>query len=358
MSSFNTFLKRGVAILFAAVLFGAAVIISIEEFINEYETGTIVGDIDLSGKKKNDVNNSIIIGVNEYVADFYVNVEFNNKIYNLSSEIVQFDLSDTVSRISNGSRSQITYNIDRTLLEDELESYIDMKFINIMNIDEIEATIERSLLDQDPFTKLDLHNYIDDITVLYSTINSYIYYDLSGENLFRDIDEGVFLVDPNDRFSFLNNTHELFLTSKEFSYIATGIQAVTIDTNFTSFIKSNHRSAEGSTGYELDIYDTYINIAQQKDFSFFNPYNFGYELRYEKVDNYIRFTLVGIPFDEEYTHKVTTEILEYQILEGNIPTIGKDGVSYEVTRYIERNGISLLDEKLYTNFYAPINEIN
>jgi hypothetical protein len=357
MSRLETLIKRGIAILIAAVLFGATVIISIEEFINEYETGTIVGDIDLSGKKKNSVNSDIILGATDHISDFYISVEFNNKSYTLSSEIVSFNLTTTVQNVSNGERSLIYYDIDRTLLDSELEENIDSKFIELIDVDAIEAIIARSLLDNDPFASIDLHDHIEDLTVLWEPLNSYTFIDLSGENVLKNIESGTMIIEANSKFSFLNNTHDMFLNNEELSILATGIQAVTIDTNFESFTKSSHKNQSFDENNDYDIYDTYINIAQKKDFSFYNPFNFTYQIEFIKTGETIVFTLSGIEYDQVYTHKVKTEIVEFITVSGDIPTTGRDGILYEITRYIERDDILLLDQYLYTNFYPAVNEV-
>jgi len=351
-------LKRGAAILIAAIVVGITLIVTLDEFANEYKVGTIVGDIDLSGKTKSEVNYDILLGVNDYITDYYIVVEFNNEAFTLSSDIVVPNIASTVSNVTNGKRTSVEYDISTTLLKSELETVINPMFIELINLDEVEAVIARSLLDNEPFSTINIHDLILDYTSLWEPINSYEYIDLNNTGILDNLDDVSFIVAPNSRFSLLNNSHELFLTNDELSILATGIQVITIETDFVSFIKTNHKNPSYDLENERDIYDTYINIAQGKDFSFYNPNNFEYVIEITKSQNKLVFNITGIPFENEYTHKVVELLIPYQVLTGSIPTQGRDGMSYEVIRYIKRDEISLLDQSLYTNFYAPINEIN
>ena len=120
----------------------------------------------------------------------------------------------------------------------------------------------------------------------------------------------VIVIEENAIFSLLDNTRDMFLTSTERNILASSILAVVVDTNFESYIKTNHITLRTYNDPEFNYYDSYINLTQGKDLSFYNPNDLQYIISYERIDNELKVTLIGIPFDNNYVHKINKTILE------------------------------------------------
>ncbi len=358
MGKFITILKRATAIILASVMIGIMIISSFNRFLNQYSNNTIVGNINLSGELKSTARIEVLDNVTTYLDDFRIIFEFNNRVYEVPSDIVTHDLNDTLSMISNGKQSYISYVINSDLLFSDIGKQIPTEFLDVLSVDEILQEVNKSLFNNEPILYIHLTDYIEELDKLTKSINTYVYTVLINTDLIKNIEDTEFIIEPNSRFSFLTASNQLFLTNDELSILATGVTAVVIDTNFVSFIKNNHTNTTNDTQNNYDYYDTYINRQQGKDMGFYNPFDFPYKVTVTKTEQSVVFTLVGIEFDDEYIHKVTETPVEYlTIVAAGETTVGVDGVLYEVKRYIVRDGIEILDQILYTNFYGPINEV-
>lgn len=357
MGKLFTILKRSVAIIITSTMIGIMVIASINVFLNEYSDDTFVGNISLSGEEKSNARMVVLEGVASYVNDYRLVIEFNNKVYELSPDVIAYNLNETIDMISNGKSSPIVFTVNSQLLESELNSYIPSKFIDVLSIPDLERVIKVSLFENSPETYIRLSDFIEDMFVLSEPINTYTFNALDDLGQIENIQDFEIMIEPSSRFHFLQSIQDQFLNTEELSLLATGVTAVALETNFTSFMKSNHTILPTDEDNDYAHYDTYVNVAQGKDLSFFNPYDFPYKIMITKSATSVTFTLVGIPYDKEYIHKVVETEIEYLTGEGDVPAVGKNGVSYEVKRYIIRSGAEVLDETLYMNYYGPVKAV-
>ena len=343
-------------------LIGAFVVISLNLFVNEYKQNTIVSDIYIGSTSKANVNNYLSQTVNSNIDQFVISYTFNNNTYQSSANFVEYDSLKTIENIINGDKSDIYVISDISILKEQFKRKLPKIIFDNIDYEALNELIVTNIINMYPGVDIYIMDYLFDFDQLTEVINSFTYYTTSTTDILNIFDEKSIIIEPNSRFSLLNTFNNLIITNEQINIIATGINAVVLNTNFTSFDKANHRVSYINIDSTIGKYDTYVNSAQNRDFSFYNPYDYPYEIVISNVGDNLIFKLIGIPFETEYIHKLkTTEIEHVKLNQDEIPVgatiiYGSDGIIIEVSRYIVNDGIEIKDEVLYVNYFGPVDE--
>lgn len=228
-------------------------------------------------------------------------IQFQDYTYMIDLDLFEFDLQETLSNIlkneentayftisnenliilGNDINNQFTsiysdeFDID-SFIEDLISDISHLKNLKVYELSEyLSAGIELSILDQTQISNL-LSLNVDQIVSNVSDVT----------------------INMNERFSLLDQLGHLSLTNEQLSIIASGIQGIVLDTNFSGYIFEQNYALPlwASSGQNVRI----LRV-NDFDFSFFNGSDYDYQITIEKVNaTTLRFTLIGYPWITTY----------------------------------------------------------
>jgi|GEM_PF-4018197 len=363
MSKFFTNLWRTISFIYSIALLTWLVIVFIGFVQNEFDRNTSVGDVYIGGVAKDKTSNYILTRVVSYMDDLDINVTYNNVTVPIDKSFIEYDHNQTLTNIVDGANSELFAEYNVGVLSNELDTILPDNMTEIVDMTKLIDDIQDSYQKMEPMINIYIRDYIEDISSIFQPLNEYVYITEKNDEILAEIIDLEIIVPENDRFSMIEQFGIRAIPQEYMNILATGINAITLDSNFISYEKYNSRITYVNLNHNIEEYETSVNKYQDRDFSFYNPYDLYYEIEIRNHSNGLYFILWGIPFDEEYGHYTVDNPIDYISLpddyepeEGSIHIFGADGKEISVYRYTVINGQNANETLLYTNYFSPRNE--
>ncbi|MCF7930636.1 MAG: hypothetical protein K9L02_03890, partial [Acholeplasmataceae bacterium] len=263
---------------------------------------TSVGFIYLGNYDEDQFGSILTREINTWKQNADYRIEYQDYTYVIDLDISDFDLNQTLSNITRDQDNQAyfiissanhldlqneiiaqftssitsTFNMD-VFLEDLLSDFSDLRNRKVYNlVDYLDDSIKQTVINQSEIDLLlndDVENIISEIT----SIQIY----------------------ANERFSLLDKIGDLPLTNEQMSIIASGIQSVAVNANFSGFIFEQNYTLPVWAGPGQNVRILKVN---QFDFTFFNNFDYDYQIEISKTnDTTLEFSLIGYPLITSYS---------------------------------------------------------
>jgi len=328
-----------------------------------FKNETSVGDIYIGGVPKRDASSYLLSRVVSYLNEIEINVTYNNQTFPIHEDFIEYDHNLTVTYIKDGIHNDLYADYNDSKLTTELEKILPIGMAAIVDTEMFIYDILNSFENMEPVMNLYIMDYIEDIESLQVPLDSFIYLTDEGDDILSRINDLELIISANSRFSVLDAFSTLDLSTNELNILATGINAITIDTNFISRVKHNSRIMYFEVNNDIENYGTYVHRSQNKDFSFYNPFDLEYRIEIVEHESGMEFILSGIPFEENYDHYVVETVIDfvplpddYDPVDGSTHVSGVEGKEIKLYRYILNDNVMTDTELIYTNYYSPKNE--
>ncbi|MFH0767635.1 MAG: hypothetical protein ABII85_02675 [Bacillota bacterium] len=272
---------------------------------------TSIGFIYLGNYKEDQYANILNQEIGLWKANAEYKIQYQDYTYPIDLDLVEFNLEQTLLHITRDQENIAYFNLpDENLLV--LKNQIDDHFTLAITSDlDIDSFIEEFMLDIGDLKNrkvYELSDYLNNaiaITVLDQTEVS----NINSSDVTAIISQVTDLtINANERFSILDQIGQLNLSNEQLSIIASGIQGIVLNTNFSGYIFEQNYTlpAWASSGQNVRI----LRI-NDFDLSFFNGFDFDYHILIEKVnDTTLSFTLTGYPLITTYE---TTAVFQVEI---------------------------------------------
>ncbi len=295
--------KRDVMWVFSWIILTLSVVFTIGTFLTLSVAlaidETSVGPIYLGNRPESEYPTYLERRVSEWRANASYRLSFQGFMYEIDLQEIDFDSEETIHRIVRNSENLAVFTIDDSG-KDAILSGIENQF----------STTIFAFFDANTF----ISDLLSDISHLYqiktyrldrylsansaqTVIASTVVDGLDPDDAEAIVDAGgVYVIQPGSRFSLLEATSDSNLDNIQLSIIASGMQTVTAETRFHSFL---YRSwAEMPSWAEIGNNVRVMRVAGL-DFSFFNPMDVTYHLAISSESaTSIRLELIGHPFVE------------------------------------------------------------
>lgn len=239
------------------------------------------------------------IGVWKRDADY--RLEYQDYTYVIDLDFADFDLSQTLSNITRDQNNQAYFSMSSAnflALQNEIVAQFTT---SITSTFDMETFVDRLLGDFSGLKNRKVYNLADylDSAVEQTVLNQIEINLLINADVEKIISEVTTIeINANERFSLLNQIGDLSLTNEQMSIIASGIQGVSVNTNFSGFIFEQN--------YTLPVWaspgqNVRILRVNKFDLTFFNNFDYDYQITISKVnDTTLEFSLLGYPLITTY----------------------------------------------------------
>jgi hypothetical protein len=339
---------------------------------NRFAEGTRIGSVSVSKLTKEEAVGVVQDKVNEWISLATVEMTFQEKKEDISTEFFTFQVEQSVEQAIDGQSSPLIVLFNEQAFTKQLEEMVAPLSISAMNLEKL---------------KLDLINVAANLKMGKQAIDLATYFDEQQETENQTVSEATMAnlgesqeevaawiskhstieIKGKSLFSlsgYFNNVNEP-LSSKGRSIIASAIYQAILPTNFTIVERHTSRELphEISLGYEAKV------DKEKRDFRFYNPNTSTYKLQFKAINNGFHVTLTGLPFVYKYVVKVDDveyfspkTIIQYSPLlspgERQKKQEGKRGLLVKVKKetYDEHN-LLIKSEIIAEDFYPPSHNI-
>lgn len=381
MRHFILYFKRNIYFMISIItLFIAIVFAGTMFFVNDISnppSSTTLGSIYLGAYEEDQYDNVINNQIEVYLNDAAYEVSYQDSIYEISLSLFDYDHEQTMSSLIDNQVNQAFFSIsdeNQTTLEEQLELNFSSDVYAVINVEDLVNQITEDMGDMTSLKQYQLADYFientDQSVLNQESISNIDTTDVSQIDLLVD----QIVINPNSRYSILDNLATLDLTNEQLSVISSGILKVLAKSHINGFMFDINpvMPAWASIGYNVRILKV-----NQYDFSFFNSFEYTYYINIEQTSSTsLSFTLIGVPFVNEYNVEVENKIMiprdtiyyENDLLDENTPNVivvetateityslllneGYDGTIYYMNRIVTDVFGTMTQYKLYEEQY-------
>lgn len=352
MNKVKTLAKRGIVLALGLAAIVYVAITSMRMVFDEYHSGTQVSNVYIGGLEKDKAHLEVMVSVVDYLDNVRFEWYLNNTTMPIELDFVQFNNTDTINLIRNGSKSVLVFNVTRGELKDQIVEYVNPSIAEALDYEKLETDIVSSMTFMAPGQIFNLEDYIIDYESLKVVLSSYTVETIHANEIENIFDDFKIDVNPLERFSLIEALSIKSISVDAANDIATGVNAVVLESPFINIEKTNKRELDDYSSLEVMALNTIINKVQGVDYSFYNPIDQQYEIVAVRNGEDIEFQLIGLPYSYEYTYRINP--IEY------IEEIGEEFVTtsvvVEVTRNIKRDDFVAFDSVIYSNYYGNLDD--
>jgi len=249
-------------------------------------------------------------------------IEYQDYTYLVDLSMIDFDSDATISNLVKDRENKAYFNlsIDNIVtLEDEIMTQFTTSVTSTFNIELFTSDLMNDVSALKNRKIYDLTDYLEP-NVSATTLDQAEVTSISSPDVLSIIAQvSSIYIGANQRFSLLNQLGDLPLTNEQLSIIASGIQAVTMNTNFNGFIFEQNYTLPTWASSGMNVRILRVN---QFDFTFFNDFSFNYQILIEQVDaTTLSFSLLGYPLITAYE---TTPVFQVSIPFQTIYIVNED----------------------------------
>lgn len=271
---------------------------------------TYVGTIAISNYEENQYSSIIASNLNDWKDDSNYTISYQNFKVDINFDYFEADIDLTINQLEENEINSLVYSItdaNKNLFEQNLSTNFTTDIITLIDLDSLLEDIFADIEIMSVLNNYDLINYFDD-GVENTILSSSTMINLDNNDVTNITSKIVSLgIKKESRFYLLEEINGITLTNNQLSIIASGIQAVTMNSNLNAFIfeQNNILPSWGQEGMNVRILQT-----NTYDFSFYNDFDYSMSINITKNDdNSITFELIGYPFVCSYA-TINSEVTE------------------------------------------------
>ncbi len=382
MKNFISYFKRNIYFMVSIITVIIASLFAITMFIvndiSNQPAQTTLGSIYLGGHESSQYSSVVTNEINMFVTQANYEIEYQDEIYVLPIDLYKFEKDETLNSLVDDQKNQVIFSMsdeNKIILETELESIFSSKVINLLDMDKLNDQILTDLGQMLSRKQYHLDAYFIDLA--YET-------ELNKENislipLLEDTNKIAANVQsieilPKSQFSLIETLGMMDLNNEQLSIIANGMLKVLMKSHMNGFTFETYPE---SPVWAPNGFNVRILKVNGYDFTFFNPYDFGYKIEIDKLtDSSLTFTLIGVPYVVSYDFTITLKTIipseqiyitkdaisdpladviiietETETIYRALQTLGSDGKIVDVTRTSTNNEGITTSLKLYDVLY-------
>jgi vancomycin resistance protein YoaR len=355
------------AFMYSFSHFGALAYNAMTDDRTQYDKGTTVGSIDLTGKTKSEALTLLTEQLQKWRNETIIQLQYKEKTIPVDLSIYHFDLENTIEVIANGQKTPVIVSIKPT----------DFKKI----VEQVSPTInltaeETNKLNDDllQYSKeLTAGNHTVHIATVANSMETISYVELKLNDVTVEMNDWVkalspIMIDPQETISLVKLFEEKNL--KEIpdsikSMFATGIYESILPTNF---IIIERHTGQFLPDYAKLGYEANIDMKNKRDLLFTNPNSTSYQLKLDWKDNTLVIEVMGSSFLYDYVVKLgevekfkPKTIVQYNPLlkDGiRVQQEGTNGLMVKVYREVSGEaGVVLQKDLVAEDYYPPVHRI-
>lgn len=334
-----------------------------------YDEQTSIGRISLSGRQIEQANSLLEEQIKNWQesASFELTYKGNSQKVDANSFI--FLVNDSVESAMNGKENPLFVEVNQKNIENTVELVAPAIDILALDMASLLKRLSSAASELEPSISLQLEGFLpkEDPVVLATATR-----ELSEE--FSDIETFVqelpqISVDPLTNVSLKELVEEKdlnHLSTQQLSTVSSGLFEALMSTNFT--ITERNIGRELQRNIKLGL-EAKVDFTKDIDFSFYNPNENSYEIKFSINESQLEISIFGVPFSTGYRLSLTEKqefkprtIKRYTpLLEPNqnsVETEGKPGLLIKVYRdSISTSGELIKSELISEDFYQPIHRV-
>ncbi|PAE23970.1 VanW family protein [Bacillus sp. 7894-2] len=360
--------------IFSFSYFGTAAYGKIFSDQSEFDSGTFIGNEDVTGMDKARALSYISEKQAQWVNETALSMQFQEVTKEVKDipSFYQFDLQQSISLALSGKKNQLIAKIDEEKLDAILLEILPEFYAEGLDRETLIADLlmYASLLESGNHT-IKLQNYlsgdlIEDEVIAESSTK------ISGKESVINMWEGnkaSIEVAPHSQISFLEVAEErggLQFEADEMSIISSALYKALLNTNF--MITERH-TGRLLPGYIEPGFEARVDSEKQMDFIFTNPNDHKYVINFQQLDKLLYVSVKGPKtiytyqpsLKDKQTFKPKTIIqIDAKLPFGQkrIGAEGKEGILINVFRdQLDGSGKIISTEKIAEDFYPPVHEV-
>jgi len=262
---------------------------------------TSVGFIYLGNYEEDQFGSILTREINTWKQNADYRIEYQDYTYVIDLDVLEFDLNQTLTNINRDQDNQAYFVISSTNrldLQNEIIAHFTSPITSTLDVNTFFEDLLSDFSDLRNRKVYNLVDYLDESveqTIIYqSEINLLLNADV--EKIISEVTN--IQISANERFSLLDKIGDLPLTNEQMSIIASGIQSISVNTNFSGFIFEQNYTLPVWAGPGQNVRILKVN---QFDFTFFNNFDYDYQIEISKTnDTTLEFSLIGYPLITSY----------------------------------------------------------
>lgn len=337
---------------------------------NKFGTNTYVGPFNISNQKPKLAKSEISRELSELHEKIEMNFQYQDYYFTVPKEIIAFDVESTIDLAQSSEVNPIIANVSRNGLAIVLQQELPFIQFTEKTIEAIASGAEKELESGLMPKNIFITDFMGKSSISNSKVASSVY---TIDSVTTSLDNAIkalngITVHPFELISLaeLFKSQEIGVLSEEESTIlASIVYSAILQTNFI-IDERNISSVLTPTiqpGFEAAM-DSSLGL----DFKFSNPNKTTFTLFAERKEGEINFSIEGYQFYYTYSPNVVDietysprTVIQYSafIDKGEIVVKDKglDGVNAEVFRTSSHDGVLIENEKIASDFYAPVSRI-
>lgn len=301
MEQFNNYIKKNIYLFTAMLLLLVSLVFAVFAVSSFGFAGTAkstqVATIHLGGYDEDQYSAVINSEITAWRNTAMFSVRFQGHIHQINLELFDFDLDKTLMQIIKNETNTAHFSLtqqQRETLQTDMVVQFGQEIMGLVDLEKFEESVLYDLQDLRKVVNYNLVDYInidDSIVVLNQTRISNI-----NRVDVNTISTSVPLIkiEEYSRFSILDELSNVGLSNEQMSIIASGVQSITAQTNFTGFTFEQYSTLPSWASSGVNVR---ILLVNQFDFAFFNNLDNYYTIEITKInDNELEFSLLGLPF--------------------------------------------------------------
>ena len=350
--------------------FGALAYNAVTTDSDQYEKGTAVGSIDLTGKTKSEALTTLTEQQQKWRSETTLQIQYKEKTIPIEIEIYHFDLENTIELIVNGQKNPINVTIKASDIENMIKEVSPELTLTKDEINLLTNELMRYAVELTPGNHTIALEKLITSTAKQETINQaeLKLFDISVEMTDWIKALSPIVIEPKGNISLAKVFEEKELEKMPDSIksmIATGIYEVILPTNFTVIERHTSQSLPeyAKLGYEANI-----DVKNNRDLLFLNPNSSSYEIELQWMNNTLVIQLKGSKFLYDYKvnlgetqqYKPKTIVQYNPLLKSGIQVQqeGTNGLLVKVYREVNGEAGELIDKVLVAeDYYPPVHRI-
>ncbi|OCA91265.1 hypothetical protein A8F94_05235 [Bacillus sp. FJAT-27225] len=336
-----------------------------------YQPGTMIGSVNLEGKSSTEALALLKTSIQEWQNSTTYKLAYKEKTIDLEIDPFEFAPEETVSSLVDGRQNGIHVTLDETILVEWIKQ-ISPQLIGIeINLKDLNAKLV------EPASTLTAGEVVVKLSDFIVDSNKKPEVIATGTVKVKEAsDEIEMALDgfPDIKIEALSDfSFQGFIEQQKIEGLSTSTLSMMASAAYIAVLQTNFDIVERNIGKELPDFaelgsEARIEPELGLDFSFRNPNDAEFGLKFEYAGGKLTATIIGTPFLYEYKVVADGEdvfkpktIIQFSPLlkpgQTNVKEEGKEGKIIKVYREVYSNGTLIDIEAISDDFYPPIHRI-
>lgn len=309
MGNFISYFKRNIYFMVSIITVFVAAIFAITIFIvndiSDQPAQTTVGSIYLGGHEENQYDSVVTSEINTFMSIATYEIKYQNVSIDIPLNLFTFNKDKTLNLLIDDQKNQAIFELsdqNQILLEDALDLAFSVEVVDLLDLDQLMNQIKSDLGQMLTKKQYELDLYFVD-QAFESQLNMEVMNTLDQIDVTNITNEVQTIeIAAKTQFSLLDSLGSLDLDNEQLSIIANGMLKVLLKSHMNGFTFETYAE---SPLWATNGFNVRILKVNDYDFTFYNPYDFGYKIEIAKLsDNSILLTLLGVPYVDTYDYEI------------------------------------------------------